>query len=197
MAAAQPVRLILASASPARRELLEQAGYAFTVIPAHIDEPTEAVGGDIRRYVQETAWRKAAAVAGRVGEGIVIAADSVGWLNGRVIGKPEDAADAERIVRALAGTEHELWTGVTLWRRPDGLQVGWQEVSRVAMKPLSDAELAAYVASGAWAGKSGAYAIREDDPFVWVAAGSFSNVVGLPMESLARALTWLAAAPSL
>jgi septum formation protein len=197
MAASQPVRLILASASPARRELLERAGYAFEVMPAHIDEPTEAVGGDIRRYVQETAWRKAAAVAARVDAGVVIAADSVGWLNGRVIGKPEDAADAERIVRALSGTEHELWTAVTLWRRPDGLQVCWQEVSRVRMKPLSEPELAAYIASGAWEGKSGAYAVAEDDPFVTVAAGSFSNVVGLPMESLALALAWLSAAPPL
>jgi septum formation protein len=75
------------------------------------------------------------------------------------------------------------------------VQVCWQEVSRVAMKPLTDAELAEYVASGAWEGKSGAYAVAEDDPFVRVVAGSFSNVVGLPMESLARALAWLTAAP--
>ena len=144
----QPYRLVLASGSAGRRELLEKAGYAFDVIPANIDEPTEAPAGDVRRYVAELAWRKAAAVAPRVEAGVVLAADSVGWLNGRVIGKPEDAADAARIIRSLGGTEHELWTGVCLWRRPDDVQLCWQEVSRLYMRPLNEKELAEYIASG-------------------------------------------------
>jgi septum formation protein len=184
----QPYRLVLASGSAGRRELLEKAGYTFDVIPANIDEPTQAPAGDVRRYVAELAWRKAAAVAPRVESGVVLAADSVGWLNGRVIGKPEDEADAARILRALGGTEHELWTGVCLWRRPDDVQLCWQEVSRLYMRPLSDAELAEYIASGAWHGKSGAYAIQENDPLLTLASGSFSNVVGLPLETLARVL---------
>ncbi|HXG08832.1 MAG TPA: Maf family protein, partial [Gemmataceae bacterium] len=94
MAAQQPYRLILASGSPARRELLERAGYIFEVIPSHIDEPTGAGFPDARSLVHQVAWLKAAAVAPRVDEGIVLAADTVGWLHGRVIGKPADETDA-------------------------------------------------------------------------------------------------------
>jgi septum formation protein len=192
MATKQPVRLILASGSPARRELLSRAGYAFAVKPADVDEPSGAGVKDIRAFVHAVAWMKAAAVAPQVAEGVVIAADTVGWLGGAVIGKPEDEADARRILKALGGTEHELWTAVVLWRRPDGLQLSWQEVSRVAFQRLSDAELDAYLATRTWQGCSGAYAIQEEgDPYVRVVDGSMSNVIGLPMETLARVLPWL------
>src|SRR5262249_27935932 len=83
-------RLILASSSPARRDLLTRAGYAFEVRVAHIDEPGGAGVTDPRAYVQNVAWLKAAAVAPRVNRGIVLAADTVGWLNGEIIGKPAD-----------------------------------------------------------------------------------------------------------
>ena len=103
------------------------------------------------------------------------------------------AYDARRILRALSGTTHELWTGVCLWRRPDDMQLAWQEVSRVAMKTMSEAEVAAYLQSRTWQGCSGAYAIQEgDDPYVRVVGGSVSNVIGLPMETLERVLGWLA-----
>ncbi len=195
MAEQQPVRLTLASGSPARRELLSRHGYAFEVRPAHVDEPTGAGVTDIRAFVQSVAWMKAAAVAPRVAEGVVLAADTVGWLNGKVIGKPEDEADARRILTALGGTEHELWTGVVLWRRPDGLQLCWQEVSRVAFR-RSDAELDAYLATRTWQGCSGAYAIQEDgDPYVRVVEGSMSNVIGLPIETTIAALEWFAGIP--
>ena len=109
-----PFRLTLASGSLGRRELLKLHGYQFDVKPADIDEPTEARLGDCRHYVAELAWRKAAAVAPKVPDGVVIAADTVGWLNGRVIGKPDDEAHARRIIKSLSGTTHELWTGVCL-----------------------------------------------------------------------------------
>jgi septum formation protein len=185
----QSIRLILASGSTGRRDLLERAGYRFAVQPANVDEPDGSGVTDIRRFVQEVAWSKAAAVAPRVADGVVLAADTVGWVDGRVIGKPADAADAKRILRLLGGREHELWTGVVLWRRPDDVQLAWQECSRVFFKQLSDAELDGYLATRTWQGCSGAYAIQErDDPFVRVVAGSVSNVVGLPLESLGR---WL------
>jgi septum formation protein len=193
-----PFRLILASGSPARRDLLARAGYRFEVLPANIDEPSGEGFPDARSLVQHTAWLKAAAVAPRVDKGIVLAADTVGWLHGRVIGKPADEADARRILRLLAGTEHELWTGVCLWRRPDNFQLAWQEVSRVAMAPLSNEELDAYLSTRTWQGCSGAYAIQEDDdPYVRVVEGSTSNVIGLPMETTARAFPWLAGTPLL
>src|SRR5437764_7984065 len=131
MAAPQTSRLILASGSPARRELLTRAGYTFEVRPAHIEEPTGEGFSDPRTYVQTVAWLKAAAVAEQVDDGLVLAADTVGWLDGRVIGKPADETDARRILTTLGGREHELWTGVALWRRPDDLQTCWQERSRV------------------------------------------------------------------
>jgi septum formation protein len=190
-----PFRLILASASPARRDLLTRAGYRFEVMPADIDEPTHADFPDARAFVQQVAWLKAAAVAPRVsgGPAVVLAADTVGWRDGRPIGKPADEADARRIVRLLAGTEHELWTGVCLWRRPDDVQLAWQEVSRVAMRPLSEGELDAYLATRVWQGCSGAYAIQEDDdPYVRVVEGSTSNVIGLPLETVRKILPWFA-----
>lgn len=188
-----PFRLTLASGSQGRRYLLERAGYAFDVKPSNVPEPTEAVGGDIRDYVMHVAWTKAAAVGPTVSDGIVLAADSVGWIDGHVIGKPDDAADARRILQTLSGRVHELWTGVCLWRAADGWQLQWQEVSRVRMKELSEAEIAEYLQTRKWEGCSGAYAIREEgDPYLTVVEGSVSNVIGLPMESLTKAFAFLA-----
>lgn len=189
MARAQPFRLILASGSPGRRELLERAGYLFEVLPSNIEEPAGDNYADPRTLVEHTAWLKAAAVSPRIQEGIVLAADTVGWAAGQIIGKPADETDARRILRVLGGTEHELWTGVCLWKRPGDVQLAWQEMSRVAFRTLSDPELDAYLATRQWQGCSGAYAIQErDDPYVRVVEGSTSNVIGLPMESLERRL---------
>jgi septum formation protein len=187
-----PFRLILASGSHGRRYLLEQAGYTFEIKPANIDEPTEARLGDCRHYVAELAWLKASAVAPIVYDGLIIAADTVGWLNGKVVGKPEDEADASRIIRSLSGTVHELWSGVTLWLRPGDWQLSWQERSLVRMKPLTDIEIDDYLKTRKWEGCSGAYAIElPHDPYLTVEEGSASNVIGLPMESLEKAITWL------
>jgi septum formation protein len=162
-------------------------------MPSVIDEPAGDGFTDPRSLVEHIAWLKAAAVAPRVETGVVLAADTLGWIHGRPIGKPADEADARRILRTLSGTEHELWTGVCLWRRPDDIQITWQEVSYVAMAPLSDAELDTYLATRTWEGCSGAYAIQEkDDPYVRVVRGSLSNVIGLPMETTQKVLEWLA-----
>lgn len=190
---AKQERLILASGSPARRELLERAGYTFEVMPANVDEPDGSGVRDPRRYVHEVAWLKAAAIAPTVDSGLVLAADTVGWLDGQVIGKPADEADARRILCTLGGTVHELWTGVVLWRRPDDLQLAWQEVSKVRFQKLTDAQLDNYLATRTWQGCSGAYAIQEEnDPYVTLAHGSISNVIGLPMETLAEVMNQLA-----
>jgi septum formation protein len=188
---ALPFRLTLASASRGRRFLLERAGYTFDVKPSNVPEPTEAIGS-IRDYVMHVAWTKAAAVAPTVSEGIVLAADSVGWIDDHVIGKPENEADARRILQTLSGRVHELWTGVCLWRVADGWQLQWQEVSCVRMKELSAGEIDAYLKTRQWEGCSGAYAIQEEgDPYLTVVEGSTSNVIGLPMETLDMAFEFL------
>jgi septum formation protein len=182
------MRLILASASPARRELLARLGHPFEVMPADIDEP-ESGFADPRTFVQTVSWLKAAAVAPRIDEGLILTADTIAWINDHPILKPADEADARCILREMAGREHDLWSGVVLWRRPDDVQIIWQEQTRVAVAPLSEAELDVYLATRSWRGHSGAYAILEkDDPYVRVVRGSITNVIGLPLESLMRYL---------
>jgi septum formation protein len=190
MAQPRPIRLILASASPARRELLTRTGLAFEVLPTHIDEPTDF--HHPRTEVQAVSWLKAAAVAGRIAEGLILAADSIGWLDGEAIHKPADEADARRILRQLGGREHELWTGVTLWRRPDNVQLIWQERSLVHFAALDSEEVERYLRTRQWRNNSGAYAILEEgDPYVRVVEGSVTNVIGLPMEMLLVRMGWL------
>jgi len=186
-------RLILASASEGRRDLLARAGYCFEVMPSGVEEPPFVGFSHPRAYVQHLAWLKAEGAAARLQEGLIIAADSVAWLDGAVIGKPIDRADARRIIARLSGSEHELWTGVCLWRRPTDRQVCWQEKSVVAMKALAPAEIESYLDLGIWEGKSGAYGVQEqNDPYVRVITGSLSNVIGLPLERLAAELQLIA-----
>ncbi len=189
-----PFRLILASGSRNRRKLLAEAGYTFEVIPANIDEPTEAMFGDCRQYVQQVSWMKAQAVATKIPNGVILTADTVGWHNGKVIGKPNDADHARQIIRELSGAVHELWTGCCLWKRPGDFQICWQELSLCRVKNFTGDELEAYIATNRWVGCSGAYSIEGgNDPYVRVVEGSVSNVIGLPMESLESMLQRIAA----
>jgi len=187
-------RLILASGSSGRRDLLAKAGYRFDVMPSGVDESEGEDVTDPRRYVAELAWHKAAAVASRVNDpALILAADSTVWFRGSIIGKPADEADARRILGGLAGTTHELWTGVCLWRRPDDRQVCWQERSELFFKPLTPRELDDLIATRVWEDKAGGYGIETfGDPFLTVRTGTVSNVVGLPMESLQEVLIWFA-----
>jgi septum formation protein len=191
-----PHRLILASASEGRRYLLSRAGWVFEVQPSGVDEPPFAGFPSPRSFVQHVAWLKAAAVAERSAAGLILAADSIAWHEGEVIGKPADRDDARRILLKLAGTTHELWTGACLWRRPDDWQICFQEASTVEMRTWTTAELNAYLDSGIWEGKSGAYGIQEQgDPYVRIVRGSVSNVIGLPMETLSGVLASLGLPP--
>jgi septum formation protein len=201
MAESLPFRLILASASPARRYLLSRDGYSFTVTPSHIDEPTGEDFSDPRALVAHIADLKAAAIAKsfRTNEPtVILAADSLGWHAGKPIGKPSDRADARRILTTLMATRHQLWTGVCLYLLPGTIQIAWQEASTVEMSRLPESELETYLDSGRWEGCSGAYAVQESgvDPLVKVIDGSISNVIGLPMETLERVFAWLAKDPS-
>lgn len=207
---ATPYRLILASGSLGRRELLKQAGYQFEVMPSNIEEHNGTGVTDPRRYVAELAWQKAAAVYSQLTADslqpaphgllrtqhsglrtLILAADSTVWHQGQIIGKPLDEADARRILGSLAGTTHELWTGVCLWRLEDGVQFCWQEKSDVAFRALSREEFEHLINSKVWEGKAGGYGIESvGDPYLTVKTGTVSNVIGLPVESLNEILNW-------
>lgn len=167
--------LILASASPRRAELLRAAAIPFEVVVANVDESV-LPGEKPRDHVRRLAEAKARAVADRMAGRLVLAADTVVVVDGLILGKPADQADARRMLRLLSGRGHEVMTGVCLDRRVE------VAVTTVEFAPLSDAEIEWYVASGEPADKAGAYAIQGlASRFVTRLEGSYSNVVGLPV----------------
>ncbi len=182
--------LVLASASPRRCELLRELGAAFVVDAPGIDEDEVAAAAASPCDVAlELARRKARAVAARRGDGWpVLAADTlVVTSRGEILGKPRDAADARRMLRALAGTTQSVITGVCLLAA--GAAAAAAVETHVTMRSLTAAEIASYVASGEPFGKAGGYAIQETgDRFVTAIQGSWSNVVGLPLEVVAGML---------
>ena len=180
--------LILASASPRRRALLGAAGYAFEVDPSDIDEAPPGPGVLVADYVADLAWRKARSVAARRGVGLVLGADTACAVDGAILNKPVDRADAERMIRLQEGRDTEVVTGICLVVAGRGEWLGAVETSIVRFRPLADAEREAFLDSGRWEGKAGAYGLQDDDPWVAIASGSRSNVVGLPMERLEATL---------
>ena len=145
-------------------------------------------GTDPSAYAAQLAWRKAAEVARRRTDGLILAADTVCCVAGEILNKPEDRADAERMIRLQEGRDTEVISGLCLYRADRMEWIGAVEVSVVRFRPLDDREREAYLDSRRWEGKSGGYGVQDRDPFVMVARGSFSNVVGLPMERLAALL---------
>lgn len=173
-------RLILASASPRRLDLLAQIGVApDRVIATDIDERPRP-GETPRVCAERLAAAKAAEAAGTA-DGFVLAADTVVGLGRRILGKPADADAAAACLRALSGRRHRVITAIVL-RAPDGGMRRRTCVSVVAFSRLEPGQIAAYVASGEWAGKAGGYAIQGRAAcFVRFLSGSHSNVVGLPL----------------
>jgi septum formation protein len=182
---------ILASASPRRKLLLEKAGCKFKVIPSTIDEstfPLENISSI--EHTKLLALEKAKDVAQKHPDILVMGADTVVDFNGRIIGKPKDAADAERITRLLFSAPHKVITAVALIRIKDDLEVIEAEVTTVYPKKLTENQVAEHIKNGDWRGKAGAYGIQEaGDEFVEKIEGSFSNVIGLPMELVQKLLT--------
>jgi septum formation protein len=178
--------LILASASPRRRQLLADGGYSFDVDPAGIEEPDPDPGVIAATYAAGLAWRKAAEVAVRRKSGLILAADTVCSVDGEILNKPRDRADAERMLRLQEGRETHVITGLCLYHADVHEWAGAVDVSIVRFEAMTDSQRTDYLDSGRWEGKSGGYGVQDRDPFVKVVRGSFSNVVGLPMEKLAR-----------
>ena len=184
MAAGRP-ELVLASASPRRIELLAQVGITPDHIdPADIDE-TPLKGETPPRLAERLATSKARVVAERRPDAVVIAADTVVAVGRRFLEKAADEAEAARFLKLLSGRNHRVFTGVAVWR--DGKLSSRVNETRVTFNPLSDQEIASYVATGDWRGKAGAYGVQGlAGAFVVKLVGSYTNVVGLPLyETLA------------
>ncbi len=176
---------MLASGSPRRRELLHGLNLAFRLRPGDIDESPLA-GEAPAACVRRLALAKAAAAVGAAAE-VVLAADTLVVLDGRMLGKPRDAADARRMLALIAGREHTVLTGVALLEAPDGRQAATVEESRVRMAPMTPAELDWYVATGEPMDKAGAYAVQGKGAlFVEAVHGNYTNVVGLPLPATYR-----------
>jgi septum formation protein len=183
--------LVLASASPRRLELLRQIGVVPDVIdPAEIDEtplPRELPAAHVVRLARS----KAEAAHPRHPDAFVLAADTVVACGRRILGKPENEATARRFLRLLSGRRHRVYGGVAV-ATSDGRIATRRVVSQVALKRLSEAEIAAYLATGEWHGKAGGYAIqgRAATLVSWM-QGSYSNVVGLPLYETTQLLIGL------
>lgn len=173
--------LILASASPRRREILTRLGLAFSVDPADIDE-TQAASEPPERYVARLAEDKARAVAGALsGPVAVLGADTTVVIDREVLGKPRDAADSERMLRLLRGREHAVHTAVALVLCPEAEARVVIATTRVRFRDFNDATLLRYVASGEGRDKAGSYGIQDlGQALVSEIHGSYTNVVGLP-----------------
>lgn len=175
---------ILASASPRRKILLEQAGFDFITVVSNVDESlfsTEGVSST--EHTKILALEKAKDVAKRFPDQLVMGADTVVDCNGMIIGKPEDAAHAEQITRMLFSQPHEVITGVALVRFSDNIELVKAEKTIVYPRMLTEAQITEHIKNGSWQGKAGAYGIQETgDEFVERIEGSFTNVIGLPME---------------
>ena len=179
-------RLVLASGSPRRRELLTKMGYTYEIIKPEVDEN---ISGNARDIVLTLARRKADACVPLVPDGIVIASDTLVSLDGRPLGKPADEDEARAMLRSLSGRAHEVFTGVCVCDTKRGVFLTEEARTEVRFRELSDDEIRSYIATGEPMDKAGAYAIQGGaGAFVESIDGTFDNVVGFPTDLVGRML---------
>ncbi len=179
-------RLVLASGSPRRRELLKKMGYEFEICAPDVDEHVTGHASDI---VFTLARRKARAAAEHYSEGVIIASDTLVSLDGAPLGKPEDAADARRMLTALSDREHEVFTGVCVLDAKTGRMETRSVRTGVTFRALSAEEIDAYIATGEPMDKAGAYAIQGGaSAFVSKLDGELENVIGFPVLEVGEML---------
>jgi len=180
--------LILASASPRRAELLRELGLEFRIIPGRAGElhDPHLTAGELCRV---NAWRKARVVAAAHPDALVLGADTLVYLGTTLFGKPADLPDARRMLRQLQGRTHQVVTGVCLLHHASRRVRVFADSTTVTFRPLTARQINAYLAAINPLDKAGAYAIQErGDSIVEKISGSWSNVVGLPLERLRREL---------
>ena len=186
---AAPPRLILASASPRRRELLAQLGLPFEVIVADVTEHEES-STDPRVMVAHNAALKADWVAARRPDALVLGADTTVFIDGTALNKPRDAAEARAMLRRLSGRTHTVFTGLAVRQAGTGLKIDEGVASEVTFKPLDEATITAYLDRVHTLDKAGGYGIQEQaDLIVAGYRGSLSNIIGLPLETTKQILT--------
>ena len=176
-------KLILASNSPRRRELLEQIGVEFEVIPSNAEE--KVTKQEPSEVVEELSRQKAEDVAAAVEDGIVLGADTVVCQDGQIMGKPKDEADAKQMLQKLQGEEHSVYTGVTILVKENGavqhVQTFSQE-TKVYVYEMTDEEIDRYIATGEPMDKAGAYGLQGSGcTFAKRIDGEYFNVIGLPI----------------
>jgi septum formation protein len=182
-------KLILASGSPRRRELLAQAGYLFEVVPPGDGaEDGNGSGEAPTQLVARLARQKAADVAARYPQGLFLGCDTVVECQAQILGKPDDRQHARRMLECLSGQEHRVYSGLCLWERPADRQLVRVAATRLVMQPLTNAQLEEYLDCGQWQGKAGAFGYQDGHDWLRILEGSESNVVGLPLELLAAML---------
>jgi septum formation protein len=175
---------LLASASPRRAELLALIGIPFRVAPEVIDE-TPRPGEEPGRLASRLAREKVLAVPAPAGPAIILGADTLVVVDGAILGKPRDDAEARRFVRLLAGRTHEVLTAFALRACPEETVAVESALSRVTFAPMSEAEIAWYAGTGEGRDKAGAYALQGIGAlFVQSVEGSYTNVIGLPLDRL-------------
>jgi septum formation protein len=179
-------KLILASASPRRAEILRSVGWPFETLPAQIDESREE-GEKADAYVERIALAKADAAVARCPGSLVLGADTVVVIDDQILGKPRDEGDANRMLRVLNGRRHQVLTGIALVNDATGQSRVAHEVTDVRFAEMSDEEINWYVATGEPMDKAGAYAIQGHGAlFIKEIRGDYFNVVGLPVRLLYR-----------
>jgi septum formation protein len=188
--------LILASQSVRRRQLLEDAGYQFTVSPPAASAECGICSRETPpEMVARLAWQKAQNVAHRIDAGVIIGCDTIAECSGQILGKPANRAHARQMLRLLSGREHHVYSGLCLWRRPDDQILVEVAVTKLVMDQLTDESIEGYLDGGLWQGKAGAFGYQDGLPWVHIVEGSESNVVGLPMELFERLLSEITASP--
>ncbi len=181
-------KIILASASPRRKEILQNLGLEFEVITSSAEEKVPD-GLPPHIIVQELAMLKGADVAAKTKNALVISADTIVWLDGKMLGKPKDAEDAKYMLKMLSGNVHEVYTGVCVTHSGSGKSVSEYEMTKVYFRKLSGGEIERYIATGEPLDKAGAYGIQgKGCLLVEKIEGDYLNVVGLPAVSLAKIL---------
>ena len=183
-------QIVLASASPRRKDILTQAGYKLIIEKSNIDESqfyTDKI--EPYKYAEQLALAKAKNVAPNHPDKIVLGADTIVDYDGTIIGKPGDEKEAVEIVRKLFSKPHKVITGVALVRINDNIEIVTSDVTIVYPKKMSPDQIKKHIHSGTWKDKAGAYAIQETgDEFVEKIEGSLTNVMGLPLELVTRLL---------